>query len=140
MKLAIPAWLTWPLAVTEAGFLAYWGLTFAGVISVGDDPFLQQWNYSFLGLDLTAIALGLAGVTLRRWRRRPVLDLLIVVSLTLTAVAGLMALNFYLVRRDFDPAWWLPNGWLLAFGAAGLIAIGRASPPAGVARDTPLSS
>jgi hypothetical protein len=127
MRLVIPACLVWPLAATELGFLGYWVLTFAGLISVGPDPFLQQWNYSFLGLDLSAIGLGLAGVALRRRRQAPLLDLLVVISLTLTAVAGLMALNFYFVRRDFDPAWWLPNGWLLAFGAAGLAVVARAS-------------
>nr|WP_279672083.1 DUF5360 family protein [Flexivirga meconopsidis] len=107
--------------VTDVGFLCYWLLTAGGAISVGVDPFLHQWNWSFIGLDLLAIALGLLSVaTARRSPERS--RMLMVISLTATAAAGLMAINFYAIRCSFDPAWWLPNLWLLLFP---VIALGR---------------
>lgn len=44
-----------------------------------------------------------------------------VISLALTSAAGVMALNFYVIRGDFDPAWWLPNLWLALFPAVALV-------------------
>ncbi|MET8778696.1 DUF5360 family protein [Nocardia sp. NPDC004654] len=99
---------------TDLGFLAYWVATALGALSVGTDPFLRQWNWSFLGLDLAAIGIGLASLAVAG--RQPALaERMMLVSLTATAAAGLMALNFYLVRCEFDPAWWIPNAWLLFF-------------------------
>ncbi|MEU4838941.1 DUF5360 family protein [Nocardia testacea] len=113
---------------TDLGFLAYWVATVLGVVSVGADPFLRQWNWSFLGLDLAAIGLGLGSLLLVR--RRPTAgEKLMLVSLTATAAAGVMALNFYLVRCEFDPAWWIPNGWLVLFPAVAITAILIATPP-----------
>ncbi|MGW4741510.1 DUF5360 family protein [Nocardia xishanensis] len=104
---------------TDLGFLAYWIATALGAVSVGTDPFLRQWNWSFLGLDLAAIGIGLASLAVAR-RQPPLAERMMLVSLTATAAAGLMALNFYLVRCDFDPAWWIPNAWLLLFPAAAM--------------------
>ncbi|MFC9997944.1 DUF5360 family protein [Nocardia sp. NPDC127526] len=108
------------MLVTDLGFLAYWLATALGVLSVGSDPFLQQWNWSFLGLDLVAIGLGLVSLIVAR-RRAALGERLMLVSLTATAAAGLMALNFYLVRCEFDPSWWLPNLWLVLFPAIALV-------------------
>jgi len=36
---------------------------------------------------------------------------------TATLCAGLMAIAFWWLRRDFDPAWWLPNLYLVAWPA-----------------------
>ncbi|WP_067835851.1 DUF5360 family protein [Nocardia lijiangensis] len=105
---------------TDLGFLAYWVATALGALSVGTDPFLQQWNWSFLGLDLAAIGIGLASLAMAG-RYPPVAERMMLVSLTATAAAGLMALNFYLVRCDFDPAWWIPNTWLLLFPVVAMI-------------------
>jgi hypothetical protein len=111
---------------TDVGFLAYWLLTAFGVVSVGGSRFLQQWNWSFLGLDLLAIGSGLVSLLLAR-RQHPAADSLIVVSLALTGAAGLMALNFYVIRGEFDLAWWIPNLWLFLFPVIALGALlGRA--------------
>ena len=107
---------------TDVGFLGYWVLTVAGFVSVGTDRLLQAWNWSFLGLDLVAIGTGLLSVWLTT-RNPSSSDRLMVISLALTAAAGLMALNFYVVRADYDPAWWLPNLWLLLFGTTALVAL-----------------
>ncbi|MGI5220529.1 DUF5360 family protein [Nocardia sp. CA-290969] len=112
---------------TDLGFLAYWIATVLGVVSVGADPFLQQWNWSFLGLDLAAIGLGLGSLLLAR-RRPEAGERLMLVSLTATAAAGVMALNFYLIRCEFDPAWWIPNGWLVLFPTVAITAMLIATP------------
>ena len=115
------------MLITDLGFLGYWIATALGAISVGTDPLLRQWNWSFLGLDLAAIGLGLAGLALGpRSRTAPQL---LVVSLALTAAAGLMALNFYVVRGDYEPMWWIPNLWLLLFPLVALPALLRSPPP-----------
>ncbi|RJO74123.1 hypothetical protein D5S18_18390 [Nocardia panacis] len=106
------------MLVTDLGFLAYWIATAFGVIGVGPDPFLRQWNWSFLGLDLAAIGLGLAGLALKG---RAIALPLLVVALPLTSAAGLMALNFYVIRGEFSPLWWIPNLWLLSFPILALI-------------------
>jgi multisubunit Na+/H+ antiporter MnhF subunit len=114
---------------TDVGFLGYWVLTITGFLSVGTDPLLQAWNWSFLGLDLVAIGTGLLSVRLVT-RSPSTSDRLMVVSLALTAAAGLMALNFYVVRADYDLAWWLPNLWLLLFPTTALVALGVPRRPA----------
>lgn len=116
------------MLVTDLGFLGYWVVTVLGMISVGPDPLLQQWNWSFLGLDLAAIGLGLTGLAVGARARLSIP--LITVSLSLTAAAGLMALNFYVIRGEYDPMWWLPNLWLLCFPVVALVVLLRATPRA----------
>lgn len=111
------------MLVTDLGFLAYWGATALGLISVGSDEFLQQWNWSFIGLDLVAIGLGLVGLALGP--RRPVALPMIIVALPLTSAAGLMALNFYLIRGEYSLMWWIPNLWLFAFPIVALAKLFR---------------
>jgi hypothetical protein len=116
---------------TDLGFLGYWVLTVVGLVSVGADPLLQAWNWSFVALDLLAISTGLVSVWLAS--RAPVpADGLMVISLTLTAAAGLMALSFYVLRADYDVLWWLPNLWLLLFPTAALVALTLCRQPAEV--------
>ncbi|MFJ9370579.1 DUF5360 family protein [Nocardia sp. NPDC101769] len=116
------------MLLTDLGFLTYWIVTALGVLSVGPDCFLQQWNWSFLGLDLAAIGLGLAGLAARSGAGSLPM---ITVSLSLTSAAGLMALNFYMVRGDYDLRWWLPNLWLFGFPIVALLGIHRTRPVAG---------
>ncbi|WP_212754517.1 DUF5360 family protein [Nakamurella aerolata] len=99
---------------TDLGFLGYWLATAFGLLAVTGGELMDDWNWSFFGLDLVAIATGLTGLALAR-RRHPASWALMTVSLALTAAAGLMALNFLALRGDFQLAWWLPNAWLLLF-------------------------
>lgn len=120
---------------TDLGFLGYWVATSLGLVSVGTNRFLLDWNWSFLMLDLLAIGSGLTSLALSR-RGSPASDQLMTVSLALTGAAGLMALNFYALRCEFDLAWWLPNLWLFGFGAVSIALLalttarGTASPTA----------
>ena len=110
------------LGVTDAAMLAYWalaGLAAAGAIALPaavmyggyGTPVIDAWNWSFAPLDLAFALIGLASVRAaaqgRAWRG------LATVSLTLTMCAGGMAIAFWALRREFDPAWWGPNLVLL---------------------------
>lgn len=106
------------LLLTDLGFLAYWSLTALGAIPPeyayrdSQNPLLVAWNWSFLPLDLLASATGLLALYLSRQQD---VRLLLVMSLTLTHVAGLNALAFWAITRDFSLMWWLPNLYLLLF-------------------------
>lgn len=98
------------LVITDVGLIAYWALTAAGTVSVGDDVFLEAWNWSFLPLDGLAIATGLAWSLLparHRWAAP-----MLAAGLALTHAAGLMAVSFFLLWGTWDPSWWLVNLWL----------------------------
>lgn len=108
------------MAVTDVGFVAYWLVTALGLLPPElayedyTNPLLVAWNWSFFPLDLLASATGFAALAARA-RGRAVWTSLAVVSLTLTSVAGLQAVAFWALRGEFDPAWWLPNLFLLVF-------------------------
>ena len=115
----LPRFLRPLFLIVDLGFIAYWGITLAGVIPDEylfkdyDNPILAAWNWSFLPLDL---AIGASGLTALRLAKRGLSwrDLALV-SLVLTSCSGLMAVSFWTLRSDFDPAWWLPNLFLLLY-------------------------
>jgi len=107
------------MLVTDLGFLTYWVLVAFGAISVGTEGTLLDWNWSFFPLDMLAIFIGFGSLIAAR-RDSQLAPQLIVISLALTSAAGLMAVSFYGIRLDFDPAWWIPNLWLLLFPIVGL--------------------
>jgi hypothetical protein len=115
--------------IVDLGFIAYWAVTLAGVIPAEylfkdyDDPILQAWNWSFLPLDLGISATGL--VALRRARTGRAWRSLAIVSLVLTSCSGLMAVSFWTLRQDFDPAWWAPNLFLLLYPLVYLAGLAR---------------
>jgi len=117
------------LSITDLLFLAYWlasGLDKVGLIAIPADwlyagagePRVDAWNWSFFPLDLAFSVMGLAAVAASRkgsasWRP------LALISLILTMVAGGMAVGYWTLLGEFDPAWYLPNLalllWPLAF-------------------------
>jgi hypothetical protein len=117
------------LSITDLLFLAYWlssGLDKVGLIAIPADwlyagagePRVDAWNWSFFPLDLAFSVTGLAAVAASRkgsasWRP------LALISLILTMVAGGMAVGYWTLLGEFDPAWYLPNLalllWPLAF-------------------------
>ena len=119
----MPRGLVGSMSVVDALMLLYWGVTAlaaAGVVALPpallykgyNDPLLVAWNWSFMPLDVAFALTGLASVRRaargdRGWRE------LAIVSLTLTMCAGGMAIGFWALTGDFDPAWWLPNLVLL---------------------------
>jgi hypothetical protein len=105
---------------TDLGFLAYWTITALHVLPAEwlykdyHDPILQAWNWSFVPIDLLVSGTGLLALVLAR-RGAPQADGMALISLTLTSSSGLMAVAFWTLRADFDPAWWLPNLFLLLY-------------------------
>ena len=106
--------------LVDLGFIAYWLITLSGVIPEAwlfkdyENPILHAWNWSFLPLDLFISATGLGSIWLYR-RQRPAWRQWALVSLVLTSCSGLQAISFWVLRGDFDPAWWGPNGFLLVY-------------------------
>lgn len=115
--------------VVDVGFIAYWLVTAIGVLPPEwmfkdyDNPILSAWNWSFLPLDLAVSATGLT--TVRVARRGDRWQPWALASLLLTACAGLQAIAFWVLRADFDPAWWAPNLFLLLYPLAFLPGIMR---------------
>lgn len=121
--LKMPRGLPLTLRVIDIGMLVYWGI--AAFACVGllhlpshvmyagyGTPQVDAWNWSFAPLDLAFACTGLIAVRLARrgdLRWRPVA----LISLALTFCAGLMAVSYWSLTGDFDPAWWLPNLALL---------------------------
>lgn len=111
------------LTVTDLLFLAYWTLSAIealGLIAVPpdllfaghDEPRVVAWNWSFLPLDLAFSILGLAAVRAAH-AGRPVWRPLALMSLICTMIAGGMAVAYWTLLGEFDPAWFLPNLALL---------------------------
>ncbi|ADD44883.1 DUF5360 family protein [Stackebrandtia nassauensis] len=116
-----PAWIKRSMLATDLGFVAYWTATAIAAIPPYPRQILIDWNWSYLVLDLLASLSGLAALlALRRGVAHA--RTLMVVSLALTHAAGLTALNFWVLRGEFDLMWWIPNLWLALFPIA---AIGR---------------
>ncbi len=105
---------------TDLGFIAYWFITALHLIPAQylfqdyTNPILTAWNWSFLPLDLAISATGLAAL----WAYTKKLELwrsLALISLVLTFSSGLNAIAFWMIRRDFDPTWWIPNLYLIIY-------------------------
>jgi len=117
------------LTITDLLFLAYWlaaGASAAGLIALPpslmyagyDEPRVAAWNWSFFPIDLAFSLTGLAAVRAAR-RGDRLWKPLALISLILTMVAGLMAVAYWTLLGEFDPAWFLPNLalviWPMAF-------------------------
>lgn len=108
------------LLVTDLGFTVYW-LTSAlqllppeWLYKDHSNPILIAWNWSFAPVDLAASATGLLALWLAR-QNSPSWQHVAILSMTLTFAAGVFALSFWALRSDFDPAWWLPNVYLVVW-------------------------
>jgi hypothetical protein len=109
--------LRWNLLITDLGFIAYWGAAALRLFPPEwlykdyDNPILIAWNWSFAPVDLAASGLGLCSLFLARQGSKawPAIALL---SVALTFCAGLMAISFWALQRDFELGWWLPNVYL----------------------------
>jgi hypothetical protein len=114
------------MVVTDVGFVVYWAVVALALLPPElaytdyTDPRVVAWNWSFLPIDLVISATGLTSLALlhrahRAWRG------LMVVSLTLTSASGMLAVSYWAVRGEFDPAWWGPNLFLLLYPVPALV-------------------
>lgn len=111
------------LTLTDLLFIIYWMLAIgmeAGVVQISaewmyadyNNPRVVAWNWSFFPLDVAFSIVGLASV--RAARKKNIIWLpLAIISLTLTMTAGGMAVVYWALLGEFDPAWFLPNTVLL---------------------------
>lgn len=111
--------LRWSILVTDLAFLAYWSVSLAalcGIIGLPpelmyrgyDQPRVIAWNWSFLPLDLGFSFAGLAAVAAARRGHRSWRSLAII-SLCFTMAAGGLAVTYWSILQEYDPAWFLPN-------------------------------
>lgn len=110
------------LTLTEVGMLIYWILALAVVVGLlnipaeymysdYENPLIVAWNWSFFPLD---VIFAIAGLYSRFGNLNAMKkELLASLSLSLMFCAGLMALSFWIINRDFNLTWWLLNLWLL---------------------------
>ena len=123
--------LRWFFLITDFGFILYWLITALKLIPSEwlfqdyQNPILVAWNWSFLPLDLAVSCTGLYSLWLRQ-RQRAVWSRWALVSLVLTSCSGLQAISFWVFHQDFDPAWWLPNLYLLIYPIPFIISLLRA--------------
>ena len=111
------------MRITDLGMLTYWAVTALMALSIldipgewlfkdYDDPRVMAWNWSFLPIDLLLSVTGLWALRLEK-RGRAEWKIWSAVSLTLTVCAGLMAISYWVLVRDFNLAWWIPNLFLM---------------------------
>ena len=116
----LPRGLPTLMVLTDLGFIVYWVVTGLHLLPPewlyrdASNALMVDWNWSFLSLDLLVSFTGLLALVLAR-RGDATARGLVTISLTLTSASGLMALSFWVLRRDFDLGWWLPNGFLLVY-------------------------
>jgi hypothetical protein len=121
-------------ALTDGGFVLYWLITALALIPPEylyndyTQPILVAWNWSFLPLDLAVSLTGF--LALAQARRGRAWEGLALLSLAFTSASGLNALAFWVIRREFDPTWWLPNLYLLLYPLAYIPGLLRRLAPA----------
>jgi hypothetical protein len=125
----MPRRLAIAMVVTDGLFIAYWALSALAAARVihlpGSliyagyaEPRVRAWNWSFLLPDAAFSATGLAALRAAR-RGDMAWQPLSLLSLAFTMMAGGMAIAYWALLGEFDPAWFLPNLaiflWPLAF-------------------------
>lgn len=106
------------LVVVDVCLMAYWAATAMHLIPLDkafkdyEDATIQAWNWSFLPLDSLAATLGCWGTHLVG-RGRPFGREILIIGLTLTFCAGLMAVSFWALYGDINLRWWAPNIMLM---------------------------
>jgi hypothetical protein len=104
------------LLTIDFGFIFYWLFIALNLIPHEwvfrnyDDPNVWAWNWSFLPLDIAASVTGFIGIKGKGNRE------LLIISSTLTSIAGGMAIAFWSIQGFFNLGWWAPNIFLFAFG------------------------
>ena len=109
--------------ITDVGMLLYWVATILMALKLlnippdwlfndYEDPRVVAWNWSFFPIDLAFSLTGLKALQLEKrndnsWR------MWAVISLTLTVCAGLMAISYWVLVKDFALSWWIPNLFLM---------------------------
>ena len=113
------------ISLTDGLLMTYWliaGLAALGVLNLPPDlmygdynnPRVVAWNWSFFPLDLLFSVFGVLAVSASR-RGDPIWRPYALISLVLTMTAGGMAVAYWTILGEFDPAWFIPNLLLLVW-------------------------
>lgn len=113
------------ISITDILFMTYWliaGLALFGILKLPPDfmygdytnPRVVAWNWSFFPLDLIFSVFGYLAINASR-RGDPVWRPFALISLVLTMTAGGMAVVYWAILGEFDPAWFIPNFILLVW-------------------------
>lgn len=113
------------ISITDILFMTYWlivGLAALGILKLPPDimygdynnPRVVAWNWSFFPLDLIFSIFGYLAIHANQ-RRDPVWRPYALISLVLTMTAGGMAVAYWAILGEFDPAWFIPNLILLVW-------------------------
>ena len=111
------------LLLTDIGFLTYWAVSafvLVGLLNIPGEwlfndyfnPIVFAWNWSFMPLDVILSILGIVSLRLLA-RGNGSWKPLLLVSMSLTFCAGLMAISFWAIRGEFDISWWAANLFLM---------------------------
>ncbi|WP_228101589.1 DUF5360 family protein [Paenibacillus donghaensis] len=112
--------LKWFFLLTDISFILYFSATALRLIppewaySDYSNPILIAWNWSFFPIDMLVSVTGLTALYLYR-NRSPVWKSAALISLVLTFCSGMMAISYWGNRQEFDPAWWIPNLFLMIY-------------------------
>lgn len=104
----------------DISFILYWLVTGLHLIPAEylyndyTNPILVNWNWSFFPLDILVSVTGLYSVYLAS-RQNQKWKVFALISMVLTSTSGLQAISFWVLARDFDLSWWLPNLFLLLY-------------------------
>jgi hypothetical protein len=140
----MPRRMAFALTITDFAFLAYWAVSALAAMGVlhlpgsvmyveYNNPRVLAWNWSFLPLDLGFSLSGLGAVMAAR-RGSPLWRPLALISLIVTIAAGAMAISYWTLLGEFDPAWFLANTALIVWPLAFLPGLIRDLSEPGVAR------
>ncbi|MCX8130497.1 MAG: YvaD family protein [Clostridia bacterium] len=108
------------MLLTDISFIFYWSATLFHLIPESllfndySNPNLIAWNWSFLPLDLLISATGITSIMLYK-RECSKWKTIALCSLVLTFCSGLQAIAFWAIKQEFDPAWWIPNLFLMVY-------------------------
>jgi hypothetical protein len=104
----------------DTAFIIYWSITALHLIPAEylyndyTNPILVNWNWSFFPLDILVSITGYYSIYLshknnQKWR------VFALVSLILTCISGLQAISYWILAKDYDLTWWIPNLFLLIY-------------------------
>jgi Family of unknown function (DUF5360) len=106
--------------IVDTFFVLYWLITALHLIPEEylyndyQNPVLVNWNWSFFPLDILVSITGYYSIFLSK-RNDEKWKTIALISLVLTSISGLQAISYWVLAREFDPTWWLPNLFLLIY-------------------------
>jgi hypothetical protein len=106
--------------LVDLGFILYWTVTYLHLIpnellfSNYNNPLVVSWNWSFVFIDLLTSITGLVSLVMYS-KQNYLWFYFAFISLVLTSASGTMAIGYWIINREFELGWWLPNLFLIIY-------------------------